>query len=169
MEWSTTSRSAEETLRIGQTIGELLAPGDVICLRGPMGAGKTTLARGIAAGLDVSEPVTSPTFALVHEYSGRITMWHLDAYRLRHPDEALDLGLPELLSGAVVIEWPEQISPALPPDRVDIDLQPLRDDERRVTARGTGDRSQAILDALSELLSPDSEKTRRQPAAVVTS
>jgi tRNA threonylcarbamoyladenosine biosynthesis protein TsaE len=132
-----------------------------------MGAGKSTLAQGIAAGLGVSEPVSSPTFALVHEYAGRITMWHLDAYRLRHPDEALDLALPELqLCGAVVIEWPEQIGPALPPDRVEVEIQLLSDDERRLTLRSSSARSRAILEALS--LAP-LEDARRKAAAAVRS
>ena len=151
MEWSTISRSAAETRRIGQVIGERLAAGDVVCLRGPMGAGKTTLAQGIAAGLGIDEPVSSPTFALVHQYAGRLPLWHVDAYRLRHPDEALDLALPELKqSGVIVIEWPERIGPAVPADHLDVELSSLRDDDRQVTIRGGGARSTALAHALGE-------------------
>src|SRR5436305_10131907 len=102
-----------------------------------MGAGKTMLAQGIAAALGIDEPVSSPTFALVHEYAGRLPLWHVDAYRLRHPDEALDLALPELRqSGVIVIEWPEQLGPAVPGDPLDVELLPLRDDDRQMTIRG---------------------------------
>src|SRR5207244_11179965 len=103
-----------------------------------------------AAGRNWAAPVSSRTFALVHEYAGRLPVFHVDAYRLRHLDEALDLGLPEAQPYSVIlIEWPEQIGPALPADRLEIELLPTRDDERRVTARGTGERARAILDALA--------------------
>ena len=81
--WEWVSPSAAETRRLGERLGRRLGPGDVVTLSGDLGAGKTALSQGIGAGLEVSEPVSSPTFALVHEYAGRVPVWHLDVYRLR--------------------------------------------------------------------------------------
>src|SRR5262249_49915787 len=99
-----------------------LRAGDVVCLSGPLGAGKTTLAQGIAEGLGVTEPVSSPTFTLVQEYEGRLPVFHLDVYRLRSLDELWDLSYEDLRAdgGVMLIEWPERIAPALPPDRLEI-------------------------------------------------
>src|ERR1044071_7251317 len=87
-------------------LGRLRRAGDLIPLRGPMAAGKTALAQGIAAGLELEEPVCSPTFTLVHEYAGRLPVWHIDAYRLAGAEEAPDLGLqePERAAGITLLE-----------------------------------------------------------------
>src|SRR5713226_4230931 len=116
VEWGT--RTDEETRGIGEALGRRLAPGDVVCLAGPLGAGKTTLAQGIGRGLGVEEVVNSPTFTLVQEYGGRLPVYHLDVYRLSSPEEAADLALDEMLSagGVVLIEWSERIAPLLPAD-----------------------------------------------------
>src|SRR5262249_11674061 len=129
---SAETRSAAETQALGAALGRLLRSGDVVTLSGPMGAGKTALAQGIAAGLGVDEPVCSPPFALLHEYEGRLRLWHFDAYRLRTPAEALDLGLEELLASdaALVIEWPEQLGDVQPQDRLEIQIQPGEGDPR---------------------------------------
>ena len=96
-----------------------LRPPAVVALSGELGAGKTTLARAIAAGLGVVEPVTSPTFALVHRYAGAgCTVYHVDGYRLRRPSEAADLGLDDMRrepDAVILIEWPDRFGAALPP------------------------------------------------------
>src|SRR5438128_143699 len=128
-----------EMREFGRKLGETLGPGDVVCLSGPLGAGKTTLAQGIAAGLGVTEPVSSPTFTLVQEYAGRVPVYHLDVYRLRSLDELWDLSFEDLRAapGVMLIEWPERIAPALPPDRLEIEIA-AAGDGRKLTVRGLG-------------------------------
>jgi tRNA threonylcarbamoyladenosine biosynthesis protein TsaE len=127
--------SAAETRAFGERIGRQLRAGDVVTLSGELGSGKTVLAQGIAAGLGVDEPVTSPTFALVHEYRGRLPVWHLDLYRLSAPQERIDLSWDDLLAGGgvLLIEWPERITAALPPERLDAALRDTGDDTREIT------------------------------------
>jgi tRNA threonylcarbamoyladenosine biosynthesis protein TsaE len=128
-----------EMRALGERIGAELQSGDVVCLSGPLGAGKTTLAQGIAAGLGVTEPVSSPTFTLVQAYAGRVPVYHLDVYRLRSLDELWDLSFDDLRAapGVMLIEWPERIAPALPPDRLEIEIAPAGD-ARDVTVQGYG-------------------------------
>jgi tRNA threonylcarbamoyladenosine biosynthesis protein TsaE len=143
-----TLETADEaaTRAFGERLGRLLAPGDVVCLAGELGAGKTMLAQGIAAGLGVDEPVSSPTFALVQEYAGRARVYHLDLYRLASLDELIDLGFPELwhAGGVILIEWPERIAPALPPDRLEIHLA-THPAGRRLTLAAHGPRASRVL------------------------
>jgi len=105
--------------RLGADLAAGLRPPAVIAITGELGAGKTTLVRAIARGLGVTEPVTSPTFALVHRYEGAATtVYHVDAYRLRRPAEADDLGLDDMAAeprSVVLIEWPEKLGPRMPP------------------------------------------------------
>jgi tRNA threonylcarbamoyladenosine biosynthesis protein TsaE len=147
-----TSHSIEETRRLGEALGRLLRAGDVVCLWGEMGAGKTHLAQGIGLGLDVTEPVSSPTFALVHEYQGRLPVWHLDTYRLRSADELIDLSWDDLTAGhgVVLIEWPERIEAALPAKRLDVRLT-YRDNDTRELEFVPGDNRMAgVVSALEE-------------------
>jgi len=149
------TRDAEETRALGARLGRRLAAGDVLCLRGGLGAGKTVLAQGVAAGLGVTEPVSSPTFNLLQQYAGRLTVYHLDAYRVSSPDELIDLGFPELwqAGGVVLIEWPERIAP-LPERRIDVRLEVVREgdapERRRLTFTAHGDRAAAVLGAVAE-------------------
>jgi len=105
-------------VRWGREFAGRLRPPAVVALSGDLGTGKTTLVRAIAGGLGVAEPVTSPTFALVHRYTGAgCTVYHVDGYRLRRPSEAADLGLDDMLREAdavVLVEWPERFGAALP-------------------------------------------------------
>jgi tRNA threonylcarbamoyladenosine biosynthesis protein TsaE len=105
------SRGADQTREIGRRIGTAARPGDVIALSGPLGAGKTCLVQGLARGLEVprSIAVASPTFGIVHEYPGRVTLYHMDFYRLE-PSDVEELGLEEVLEakGVTVVEWPER-------------------------------------------------------------
>ena len=120
------SRSAGETEALGARLAELLNAGDVVVLTGDLGTGKTVLAKGIGRGLGVTEPIVSPTFTIVREYEGDIPLQHLDVYRLDHLQEAIDLGLDELLDGdaVTVIEWGEAVGALLPPDRLEVAPDP---------------------------------------------
>lgn len=141
------THSAEETQRLGRTFGERLQPGDVVTLSGELGAGKTALAQGIAAGLGVTEPVSSPTFALVHEYAGRCPVWHLDVYRLSGPDDLPDLSWDDMLAGrgVVLIEWPERIAGALPEHRLEIALHYGEGDSRHLEFVPHGSHARTLL------------------------
>ncbi len=107
-------------------LGDIVAPGDIITLAGPLGAGKTALTQAIASGLGVDPRiyVTSPTFSLMHEYQGRIPLYHMDLYRLAGEEEIESLGFGEYFygSGVCVIEWPERLGSLMPPERLHIEL-----------------------------------------------
>jgi tRNA threonylcarbamoyladenosine biosynthesis protein TsaE len=120
------------TARLGVAIAAQLAPGEAVCLSGPLGAGKSTLARALVRALTTAdEEVPSPTFTLVQFYEGpRLKVAHFDLYRLAKPEEAYEIGLDEALEdGAVVIEWPERLAGALPADRLDVEIAPMSDTE----------------------------------------
>jgi len=121
------SSGPDETRALGEALGRLLAPGALVRLSGPLGAGKTVLAQGIAAGLGVRSSVVSPTFTLVREYEApACRLVHLDFYRLSGPDEARDLGLEDYLApdAVAVVEWPERAGEALPDVGLDVALVP---------------------------------------------
>lgn len=125
-----TSLPAEsDTTALGAALGKLARPGDVLALYGPLGAGKTTLARGfITARTEIAEDVVSPTFTLVQVYGAEedddgAPIWHFDLYRLKHADEVLELGWEEALSGGIsLVEWPERLGTMLPAARLDVVL-----------------------------------------------
>ena len=130
-----TTSSARETQEVASKIAALIEQGDLVLLVGELGAGKTTFAQGFGQALGVVEPITSPTFTLAREYEGqRLTMHHLDVYRLEQIDEVLDLALPELLDSASVtlIEWGDAIIPALPGEYLEVRLEYGDDDDERV-------------------------------------
>lgn len=127
--------SAEQTIELGTRIGEKLRPGDILAMRGTLGAGKTTFTKGLARGLGITDEVTSPTFTLISEYQGRMPLYHMDTYRLEGPDDFLDLGVEELLNGqgVCVIEWSEKIQEILPEDHIVISLESDETGGRLVT------------------------------------
>jgi len=139
--WNMTTRSAGETDRLGQALGHTLRGGEFLALLGTLGAGKTTLVRGIAKGLDASpSSVSSPTFVLAHEYRGRLVLIHADLYRIRSPHEPESTGLTDYLSGATVaaVEWADKAPGWWPDDRLEIELRHLTVGSRtiRLTAQG---------------------------------
>lgn len=134
------------TARLGEAIAAALQPGEAVCLTGPLGAGKSTLARALVRALTTpDEDVPSPTFTLVQFYEGaRLKVAHFDLYRLSSPDEAYEIGLDEALDeGAAVIEWPQRLGSALPRDRLDVEIALSEDDAEsrivRLTRHGTWD------------------------------
>jgi len=124
---------AAATEALGRCLGARLTPGDVVCLSGALGAGKTTLARGaIAAWTGRTEEAPSPTYTLVQTYEGeRGELWHVDLYRLKHPRDAWELGLEDAFAvAATLIEWPERLEGQLPRDRLEIELSPAGEGRR---------------------------------------
>ena len=113
------------TRAIGRALGREARPGTLIALIGELGAGKTQLAKGVAEGLDVPSVVNSPTFVLMNEHVGRLRLYHVDAYRLAQPEEALDAGLIEdrQSDGVVVVEWADRLEGWLPTDRLEITIR----------------------------------------------
>jgi tRNA threonylcarbamoyladenosine biosynthesis protein TsaE len=144
--------SVEETRRVAGRLAEVLTAGDLILLVGDLGAGKTAFVQGLAAALDVQEPVTSPTFTLAHRYQGNgLRVHHLDVYRLESPDEAIDLGLAELLDdeAVTVVEWGDRLRPALPAELLEISFHfGEGDDDREIRLQPHGRRWERRLDGL---------------------
>ena len=137
------SESSAETKRLGERIGKILLPGDVVALTGELGSGKTVLTKGIARGLKIKgNPVRSPSFVLIKEYPGKVPIFHFDLYRLKKQNELNTLGYEEYFSGkgVVVIEWAERAKNFLPDEYLEIKLSILGKDERRIslTAKGEG-------------------------------
>ena len=139
------SPSPERTRQLGMLLGELAEPGDAVALEGPLGAGKTCLVQGIAVGLGVPAevPVTSPTFALIGEYPGRLPLRHADFYRVESYRRLEDAGFDDLLDGRglLVVEWPERFPEALPPDRLWIRVEIRSESVRRLHLRADGARA----------------------------
>ena len=134
-----TTHSPAETEALGARLAERLQPGDVIAFRGDLGAGKTALTRGIAAGLGISDRVTSPTYTIVNEYpSGRLPLFHFDMYRLSSADELFDIGWEDYLrrNAVLAVEWSENVEDAFDGSETRIRFEKLSDTERRITVEG---------------------------------
>ena len=142
------STSEADTLRLGEALGPLIQPGDVIALEGPLGAGKTRFVAGLASGLDVKARVRSPTFTLVNEIDGALPVFHLDLYRLDDVRDVEDLGLEDYAArGALVVEWGERLPRAWRADALELTLVPGEGDAREFHAQGHGARGQELLEA----------------------
>jgi len=126
--------SPDATRALAAALGPLLEPGDVVSLVGDLGAGKTAFAQGLAHGLGVAGPVTSPTFTIVQEYDGRIPIAHVDVYRLETIQDLYDLGFDELIDDGrvTIVEWGDLIAQALPPDHLVVRIDPGDADTERV-------------------------------------
>ncbi len=152
----TTTRAAAETHALGQRLGAILRPGDVVVLDGELGTGKTVVAKGIAVALGVTEPVVSPTFTVVREYDAATPLVHVDVYRLDHLQELHDLGFDDLVGedAVTVVEWGDRVSAALPTDRLRVLLEPGEgDDERVVSIEAAGITWAERADALAQVVS----------------
>ena len=142
------SRSPGQTRRIGMRLGDILEPGDLVCLQGELGAGKTTLVQGMAQGWGSLDPVSSPTFVLVNEYRrpDGSRLFHMDAYRLESGAEAAELDIDWMLAeGALVVEWPERVGGVLPEQALKITLEPIAEEQRQMQFNAHGARYDRIL------------------------
>ena len=144
--------SEAETLAVAVALGGVLAPGDVVGLEGGLGAGKTTFARGAIHGLGLPDEtaVTSPTFALLHRYEGRLPIGHLDLYRLTHEDELFELGLDELIDegGVLLVEWGRKFASVREQAVLWVELELVSDQSRRLRIIPEGPRGEALVGAL---------------------
>ena len=154
------SRSAKDTQAIAAEVARVVGPGDVIVLGGDLGAGKATFTQGLGAALGVDEPITSPTFVLMRTYEGRLPIVHMDVYRLEHLQEAVDLGLAEILDdGAVaLVEWGDLVAAVLPADFLEVMIEQTdggeSDDDRCLRIRPVGPRWHARMRTLADALAP---------------
>jgi tRNA threonylcarbamoyladenosine biosynthesis protein TsaE len=136
------TESAEETSNIGEQLGRLLIKGNIICLSGDLGAGKTAFTKGIAKGLGVEDYVTSPTYTIINEYQGRLPLYHFDVYRLNDVEEMYELGYEEYFfgDGIVVLEWADIVRDIIPGDRLWITILNTKgDDSREIIMEPTGE------------------------------
>ncbi len=146
--FSIITSSTEQTEEVGRLLGTMLEPGDLVCLFGDLGAGKTHFSFGIARGLQVLNPyITSPTFTFVNEYQGRIPFYHIDLYRLKEPSELEGIGFEEYIEsdGATVIEWAERAEEELPEDRLNIYLSDVSENSRELGFFAEGERYEKLL------------------------
>ena len=128
-----TTDSPEATRTVAAALGDLLVPGDLVLLVGDLGAGKTAFAQGVARGLGVDEPVTSPTFTIVQEYRGRLPLRHVDVYRLDRVQDLHDLGFDELVDdGVTIVEWGDLVEQAVPAEHLVVRITPGDADTQRV-------------------------------------
>jgi len=145
------THSEEETRRLGEIIGKNLVSGDLVALIGDLGSGKTCLTKGLAKSLGVSGQyeITSPTFTIVNEYPGRLTLWHVDAYRLDNSREMMDAGFEDFFNGGgvTVIEWAEKIQDILPTDTLFVMFEYIDETTRFIKLTG---RDAVICNILSE-------------------
>ena len=160
------SGNPEETLSIGESIGKRLRPGAVVLLIGPLGAGKTTLAKGIARGLGIEEEIVSPTYTIVCEYPGAKPLHHIDLYRVEGREQVESLGLDDILcaDGVSLVEWGEKLPADFPgtPVRIDISMGGVEPLDGRRFDRNAG--SPTRLDGGSRLPSCGDSLPKRQPA-----
>jgi len=151
------SHSPEQTKRLGARLGRLLRAGDVVCLSGDMGAGKTVFSSGIGEGWGAEVPLTSPTYNLVHEHrrkADKERLYHLDCYRLSGVDEADTIGLDDILDGdgVVIFEWAERIEDALPDTYLWIDLKVNDASRRNFFIEAEGKRYEKLVDKYKQLV-----------------
>lgn len=146
------TRSEDETRALGERLGRALERGDVVLLRGDLGAGKTRFAQGIAAGLGVVQPVASPSYVLMNEYAGRVRLFHVDLYRIVDPGELEDLGLwDHAENGCLVVEWPERGEELLPGDGIVVSIREgAGPEERDIELESRGPRGDTLLRAVAE-------------------
>ena len=140
----------DATSRLGRALGSVAAAGDLVCLWGELGAGKTHLAKAFGAAMGVTDTITSPSFILMAEYRGRLPLFHLDPYRLADAADALAGGLIDdrQAAGVTLVEWPERLGAALPAERLDVIIDGAGDEARAITLRAVGDEPRRYLEVV---------------------
>ena len=141
--------NSQEMIELGERLGKLAFPNMVITMEGDLGAGKTTMTKGIALGLDIKNIVNSPTFTIMKTYNGRLDLYHLDVYRINDPYSDFELEEYFESNGLCVIEWASQIEPILPDELLQIEIRDLGDNKRSVTLKSN---TQKYNDLISEVL-----------------
>jgi tRNA threonylcarbamoyladenosine biosynthesis protein TsaE len=147
------SKSPEQTRRIGMRLGHALKKGDVLCLQGDLGAGKTTFVQGLAQGWGSLDSVSSPTFIIVNMYrrTDGAELFHLDTYRLESQPEAEELDLDSMLNeGVLIVEWPERLGNLIPDERLWIKFDHVSDEQRLMSFNANGSRYQGLLDDIRQ-------------------
>lgn len=147
------SRSPEQTRRIGLRLGSLLKLGDIICLQGDLGAGKTTFTQGLAQGWGSLDSVSSPTFIIVNQYrrADGSKLFHMDAYRLDSVPEAEELDLDSMLAeGALIIEWPERLGDLIPKEHLHIRLEHISEEHRQMNFHAHGKHYDNLIDSIRQ-------------------
>lgn len=144
-----TTASADATHALAASLAPIAEAGDLLCLWGELGAGKTVFAKGFGRGLGVAGTITSPSFVLMAEYRGGLPLFHLDLYRLADAVDVLGGGLLDerQSDGVTLIEWPDRLGPALPSERLDVRIEGAGDGERRIFLVAHGERAARYLDA----------------------
>ncbi len=142
--------NTKETEKLGLKLGKLLKPGDVICLNGDLGSGKTTLTKSIGKGMGVQDYITSPTFTIINEYYSELNLYHFDTYRLENIEDVEYLGFDEYFygEGVCVVEWAEKIREFLPEDYLVLNIERIDEDIREIVFRAVGNRSEKLLEDL---------------------
>lgn len=137
-----------DTIKLGEKLSLLLRPGSVVTLTGQLGSGKTTFVKGLAAGLGVTDMITSPTFTIVKEYNGELPLYHMDVYRLEHSEE--DIGFTEYFegNGISVVEWAEFIKEYLPGERLDIEIKYIDEHSRMIIFNPRGSHYERVVESL---------------------
>ncbi len=150
------SASPEDTREIAARLATVAEPGDVLCLWGDLGAGKTVFAKGFGAGLVVRDTISSPSFVLMGEYAGRLPLFHIDLYRLGTAAEAFDGGLLDdrQAAGVVLIEWPDRLGRDVPAERLDVRIDGGADEPRTLRLSAAGASHRRYLDAAGLVPSP---------------
>ena len=142
------TRNPKETMRLGEYLAQGLKGGDILCLSGDLGSGKTTFVKGLAHGLKIDEKkVNSPTFVLMNVYEGKLPLYHFDFYRFEDPKEIVGIGYDEFLygKGVAVIEWAERFGTLMPPERLEIKLSHSGDDSRTLEFIPHGEKYNTLI------------------------
>lgn len=138
--------SVEKTMELGRQLGLKLNSGDIVCLNGDLGAGKTHFTKGVAKGIGIDDQITSPTFTIVNEYEGgRLKLYHFDVYRVNDPDEIANIGFDEYIfgKGASIIEWSDYIEALIPEEHISVIIKKIPekgDNYRSISITGFGNR-----------------------------
>jgi tRNA threonylcarbamoyladenosine biosynthesis protein TsaE len=156
--FSVITSTTEQTEEVGRVLGTMLEAGDLVCLFGDLGAGKTHFSYGVARGLQVQDQyITSPTFTFVNEYQGRIPLYHIDLYRLNDPSELEAIGFEEYIDsdGATMIEWAERAEEALPEEKLNVYISHVSENSREIGFFAEGERYNRLLAGFRKSIAED--------------